>query len=59
MSFEKGVHVDITLALYLTVYFFTIGRNPENYELQLSRMAKELWDSLPVSYTHLTLPTSR
>ena len=36
--FVKGVDVDITSALYLNVYFFTIGRNPENHELQLSRI---------------------
>ena len=31
------------MALYLNVYFFTIGRNPENHELQLNQIVKELW----------------
>ena len=46
IDFVKGVHVDITLALYLAVYIFTIGRNPQNYELQLSQIVKVLWDCL-------------
>ena len=42
---QDFVHVDIVLALSI-VLLFTIGRNSENHELQLSRIARELWNCL-------------